>query len=234
MKNLNPFNKSKKNLNSGQNPFVAGSEGREEWNDRYFNMKKAIRNWQIAFLITSLSVIILSLLLVKITTQSQIKPYVVETCNGNPQAILPVTGNVPQEDKLVNYAISQFIVNARSIVSDGDAEKMALDKVYAFSADRTIEFLRNYFNKNNPFLLATQKTIQAIIVNSMKISPHTWQITWEETEKRTNDEESNKKTRWAAMITYRMGTPNEKFINQNPFGIYFTEISWSKIQEQNR
>ena len=31
------------------NPYTQGAEAKKEWNDRYRNMAKATRNWQIAF-----------------------------------------------------------------------------------------------------------------------------------------------------------------------------------------
>lgn len=214
------------------NPFTSGSEGREEWNDRYFSMKNQISRWQIAFYILGIITAILSFTAYKSATQSHIQPVVVETCNGEPKAVLPVIGSLADEDRLVKYALGQFIINSRTIIADADAEKRILDQAYAYSAGNTLEFLDEYYKKNNPFTIANEMTAQIIIIDSMKISPHTWQITWDEIRNSTNGNSLLSKSRWVGTVTYQQGEVNPKFINQNPFGIYFQQITWSEIQVQ--
>jgi type IV secretion system protein VirB5 len=225
-------NKSKDSQSSTGNPFTAGSEGREEWNDRYFSMKKQIAWWQIAFLISSIIAVLLAAAAFKYSTQSHIQPVVVEVCNGEPKNLLPVSAILPNEDRLVKYAIDQFITNSRMIIADAEAQKGLLDKTYAYSAGSTLQFLNDYYHQNNPFELAKQMVTQVMIIDSIKISPHTWQITWDEIRKNVNGNDVLSKKKWVATITVQLGNVNQKFIKENPFGIFISQMSWSEIPVQ--
>lgn len=215
-----------------QNPYVMGAQGRQEWNDRYFNLSKAIRHWQTAFASIVMLTIIMILIIAKMSMQSRIQPVVVETSQGMPVAILPVTGTLTNSVTLVNFAINQFIINARTIVADTQAQKTMLDKVYAYSAENTLSFLHDYYQKNNPFELAAQHTLQVSIINTTQISANTWQVTWDETQKNSNGDNAANVTRWMANVTYRLGEVNAAHLTENPFGIYITQVSWSPLPTQ--
>ncbi len=211
------------------NPFLKGAEGRKEWNDRYMNMAKAIRNWQLAFFAAIAIAVLLTLAVVKIATASRVQPFVVETNQGMPYAIKALPSLSASDQRIINFAINQFIINAKTIVDDTEAEKALLDKVYAYSADNTIPFLHDYYQANNPFDLADQYTVSVTIVNSMPISSHTWQVTWDET-KRSSSGTIMEVSRWMANLTYKFGEVNTKFMNDNPFGLYITQVAWSLSQ----
>jgi type IV secretion system protein TrbF len=220
---------SKKNNTPLQNPYVKGAEGRAEWNDRYMNLAKSVRNWQLAFAVVSLIALILVLTVMKMAGESQVKPFVVETNQGLPYAIRPVKGISGNDQRIINYAINQFIINSRTIISDVTAEKALLSKVLAYSADDTLKFMRDYYNQNSPFALAREFTVEVNIVNAMSLSKNTWQISWDET-KRANGNVVGV-SRWEADVTYKFGEVNPKFINDNPFGIYITNLSWAQSNQ---
>lgn len=223
------FNKNRHQESSG-NPYTAGSEGRQEWNDRYFNMKIQLTRWQMGFAALSVVTIILSIAAFRNASQSSIKPFVVEVCNGEPKAILTLTDSLPNEQILIQYAVDQFITNTRTIVSDIDEEKRKLDLAYAFSTGNMLTFLGDYYKKNNPIELGSQISVQVTNVNSIKISENTWQVTWEETKRSAAGNQLIDMTKWTAMITSTRGEVIKKFIRENPFGIYFTQITWNEIQ----
>lgn len=222
--------KSKVNQESSGNPYTAGSEGRQEWNDRYFNMKIQLTRWQVAFFVMSIATIILSVAAFKNASQSSIKPFVVEVCNGEPKSISPLTNSLTGEQTLIQYAVNQFIINTRTIVSDMDEEKRKLDLAYAFSTGNMLTFLGDFYKKNNPLELGAQISIQVTNVNSIKISENTWQVTWDETKRNAIGNQIIEATKWSAMITSARGEVIKRFIRENPFGIYFTQMTWNEIQ----
>ena len=215
---------------SVQNPYVKGSEGRAEWNDRYMNMKQMNQRWQLAFFIAILAVIVLAIVLGKIATESKVQPFIVETNNGMPYAIKPMQAVSVQDQRVINFAVNQFILNARTVVNDTDTEKNLLNKVYAYSANDAISFLHDYYQKNNPFELASQYYVTVNIVNSLSMSKNTWQVTWDETRHSTTGGNSLGTSRWMANLTYKLGDVNQKFISDNPFGFYITQVTWSQSQ----
>ncbi|MFZ0219060.1 MAG: type IV secretion system protein [Candidatus Aquirickettsiella sp.] len=217
--------------NSGkENPYISGSEGRKEWNDRYGSMRQSSRCWQRAFFCSMIINVIFALVIAKIATQSQIKPFIVETNRGMPYAIGSMRAASSADPRIINFAINQYIINARSLIHDTTAEKTLLNKVYAFSAGQAISFLRDYYQKNDPFRLSAQYTVTVQIINSLPISSHTWQVTWDETQYSSLDHHVLNVTRWIAQLTHQFGKVNPQFINDNPFGLYITHITWSQNQ----
>lgn len=216
-----------------ENPYINENAGKREWNDRYDNLSRGRRHWQMAFISAIALVIIQSVFMGRLALRSSIQPFVVETNQGMPYAIQPVSAVSSNDSRIVNYALNQFIMNVRSVVNDSEAEKNILNKVYAFSAKQAKLFLRDYFSAHDPFKMAGQYTISVQIINSLPISQNTWQITWEESKKDLVNHKLIEKTRWLAQLHYELGTVNPHFVMENPFGIYITEMNWSESQSHD-
>lgn len=222
-----PQAKLKKTETQGvQNPYAFGAEGRKEWNDRYMNMSKAVKNWQIACAVIALIALLQTVVIAKIASESRIQPYVVETAQGVPYAMKPVQGLSDKDKILVNYAINRFVINAKTIISDTQAEREMMDELYAYSAGNTAAILQDYYEKNNPFTIASDYTVSVNIVNALPVSKNTWQITWEEVKRQVNGGAIVETTKWEGQFTYQYG--DVKNVTRNPFGIYITNFSWSQ------
>ncbi len=219
----------KKKCNS-ENPYISGEIGRREWNDRYHNLTTARRNWQWAFWVCLLLVITQAIFMGRMALRSSIQPFIVETSQGMPYSIRathPISAHDPQ---VVNFALNQFIINARSLIHDTAAEKNILNKVYAYSAGKTKAFLHEYYAANDPFKSANQFSVNVQIVNSMPISKNTWQITWDESKTDLINGKLIEKNRWMAQLHFEFGSVNSHFLTDNPFGIYVTDLTWSQSQ----
>jgi type IV secretory pathway TrbF-like protein len=161
-----------------------------------------------------------------------VQPFVVETDKGVPYAIRPVDATLSANDqRLINFALDQFIINTRTVLGDPKAEGMLLDKAYAYAADGALDTLQSWFSQNNPYETAKKQTVSVNIVDAMPLSKNTWQIIWDETTHANGGGSPPTTTRWMANVSYRIGEVNPKFINQNPFGLYVTDVSWSKSQQ---
>lgn len=209
------------------NPYL---EAQKAWDDRYWQLAKSKHNWQIACGVISVIALILTITNARLATDSHILPIAVETCQGTATNILPVQISPNNLTMIVKFALNQFIVNARTIVADADAEKALLDKVYAYSADNTLPFLADYYDKNDPFTLAANETADVAILDSMPISANTWQITFDVTKKGQGG--SQEKSRWLATLTFKQGEVNQKYVSTNPFGLYVTSVTWAEISTQ--
>lgn len=212
-----------------ENPYVKGAIGKKIWNNRYLNMKNSILYWRVAFFFSMLIVFFLLFIVKNITNQSKIQPVIIETNHGFPYAILPVKVKASLEDsRVINYIFNQFIINSRTVIADQDAQKTLLDKVYAYAADDALNVLKDYYFKHNPFNDSKNYTVSVQIINAMKLSDHTWQITWDEISSPIIGSALPKTTRWMANLSYRFSKVNEDMINENPFGFYVTNIYWSQ------
>lgn len=217
-----------KKCNTHTNPYVKGAEGQKAWDDRYGNMQQSLKLWQFAFFSALMTIAVLGGMLGYVSATSKVQPFVVETHEGMPYAIAPMQSVSAHDQRLINFAINQFIINARTVVHDPEAQKTLLDKVYAYSANQTLSFLHDYYQKNNPFEMAAHSTITANIVSSLPMSHDTWQITWDETEHNLTDESRTKTTRWVANVTVQLGEVNPHFMTANPFGLYITQMAWTQ------
>lgn len=211
-----------------ENPYVAGAPGRREWNDRYFNMSNAIKQWQIAFYGMLGLVVIFAFLMVREANKVKVQPFVVEMNQGMPVAIQDMSEGDPNDKKIILFALEQFIVNARSIVSDETAEKAMLNKVYAYAADGTVSFLNDYYKENDPFQESNTHTTSIDIVNTLKVGDNTYQITWDESMRDANTGTMMGKARYIGEVTYKMGEVDKRFVKDNPFGLYVSQLSWSE------
>jgi len=209
-----------------QNPYVLGAEGRQEWNDRYMNMAKAVKNWQIACAVIAVIAVLQLVVIGKIASESKIQPYVVETSNGMPYAMKPVQGLSEKDQVLVNYVVNRFVINAKTVISDTAAEQAMMEELYAYSAGNSPAVLQDYYTKNNPFKTASDYAVSVNIINALPVSKNTWQITWEETKRQANGGAVVDTSKWEGQFTYQYG--EVKNPTKNPFGIYVTNFSWSQ------
>lgn len=211
------------------NPYIKDSEGRREWNDRHGSLQQSIRLWQLAFFSALMTIVVLGAVLGYIATTSKVQPFVVETHEGMPYAIVPMHSTSLNDQRLINFAINQFILNARTIVQDSLAQKALLDKVYAYAANQTLPFLHDYYQTHQPFEMAQQGTVSVSIVSSLPLSSHLWQVMWDETVHHNGDGNNTQTTRWVANVTVQFGEINPHFLNANPFGLYITQLTWTPM-----
>ncbi len=213
--------------NTQQNPYVAGAAGRQEWNDRYRNLSKAAEHWRIAFMLAMGLVVLFAFAAVKLALAVKVQPFVVETNQGMPYAIKPMQSASANDERLINFVINQFIINAKTIVGNTEAEQTLLNKVYAYSANDTLDFLTEFYQKNDPFVLAAK---YSIAVHAMPTGKDTWQVTWDEVKSDSATGSVLGTTRWIGYVDYALGDVNPKHMNENPFGFYITHVSWAQSQ----
>lgn len=214
------------------NPYVVGASGRQEWNDRYKTMSAANRYWQFAFIAALGMVLVLVGVVTHLALAAKVQPFVVETHDGMPYAIQPMKAISAHDQTLINFVMNQFIIHAKTIEADAEAEKALLNQVYAYSADDTLDFLAQFYQKNDPFALAAHYTVTVRIVHAMPTRPDTWQITWDETQSDASSGVVLSTTRWIGYLTYTLGEVNSQWMNDNPFGLYITHVSWAPTQTE--
>ena len=213
---------------SVENPYVIGALGRKEWDDRYFNMARANKQLQIALYAMLGLVVIFAFLMVREANKVKVTPFVVEMNDTVPIAIKEMSAGAPNDKRIILFALEQFIVNARSILSDETAERALLEKVYAYASDRGVTFLNDYYQENDPFERAATHTTSIDIVNVLQVSDKTYQITWDETGRDSHSGRVISKSRYIGDVTYKMGEVDKRFIKDNPFGLYVSDMSWSQ------
>ena len=209
------------------NPYV---EARQEWNDRYLDLVRARRWWQLAAVAELVVVGLLSAGLVALSLQHKTVPYVVEVdALGAAVAVKPAeAGGRPTDERIVRYQLAAFVRGARAVMTDRAAMKRGLDQVYAYARGPARTFLDDYYRANNPFEIAKTYTVSSVVTSLLQVSERSWQVRWSE-EQRGLDGTLLGRSNWEAVLSVEMVPPTTAdAIQANPFGLYVTEIRWTK------
>jgi type IV secretion system protein VirB5 len=214
---------------TSQNSFnPEGIYGRKEWYERYQLLHKNIRHWRTAFFVSIGFSAMLTAGMVYLSCQQKVKPFVIQSNQTMPYYLQTVEEISQNDQRLINFALNQFIINARTVVRDHEAQKNLVNKVYAYAADRTLPYLTDFYQKNNPLEQSTEITVSVSILNALPLSKDTWQIVWEENKRHAENGTLISTHRWMANVTYAFGEVQEKFLHDNPFGLYITDLTWSE------
>jgi len=209
------------------NPYV---EARREWNDRYLDLVRARRWWQITAVAELALVGVLGSGLVALSLQHKTIPYVVEVDTlGAATAVKPAeAAGRPTDERVVRYQIVAFVRGTRAVMTDRAAMKRGLDQVYAYARGSARTFLDDNYRTNNPFEIAKTYTVLPAVASLLPLSERSWQVRWSE-EQRGLDGTLLGRSTWEAVLAVETVPPTAAdAIQVNPFGLFVTEIRWSK------
>jgi type IV secretion system protein VirB5 len=209
------------------NPYV---EARREWNDRYLDLVRARRWWQIAAAAELALVGLLGGGLVALSLQHKTVPYVVEVDSfGAAVAVAPAqAAGRPGDERIVRYQLAAFVRGARAVLTDRAAMKRNFEQVYAYARGPARIFLDEHYRANNPFETAKTYTVAPTVSSLLRLSEHSWQVRWSE-EQRGLDGTLLGRSNWEGVLAVETVPPtNAEAIQANPFGLYVTEIRWTK------
>ncbi len=212
---------------SESNPYV---EARREWNDRYLDLTRERRRWQIVASGELLVLMTLAIGLVWLSVQYKTVPYVVEVDSlGTALAIKPAENATHSADeRVVRHQLAAFIRGARQVMTDRIAMKQGLEQVYAYARGSARTFLDEYYRANNPFEIAKTYVVVPTVTSLLPLSPTSWQVRWAE-EQRGVDGSSLGKSQWEGLLTIQIVAPSSAdSIQANPLGLYVTDLRWTK------
>jgi len=205
---------------------------RREWDERYGGLIKRGEQWRVAAVLALIVAVVEAIVIVGVATRPRIAPYVVAVDSlGRVAAAGAIDGSSPVDEHMKQAAVMQWVQELRGVTSDGQAERAAIDHVYALigsqSAAQTI--VTDYFRANQPFDRGSRETVQVQVNAILPNSPHSYEVDWTETQ-RTLDGKPISSDRWRGIFTVAINPPtDEAVLAVNPFGIYLMDVSWSKV-----
>jgi type IV secretory pathway TrbF-like protein len=214
-------------MRAPENPYLAA---RFEWNERYHGFLRAKRNWQLIAVVALVVNAMLGLGILWLASQSRVTPYVVEVDElAQTLVVGPAEKARNTDPRLVRHQLAEFIRKVRAIVADGAAEKQILDSAYAHASGAAMQFLNDHFKEHNPFLRMQERTVSVEVTSVLPLpASDSWQLQWTETHRRL-DGAVLVRERWQALLAVEIrpgDTPEQ--IEQNPLGLYVTDIQWTK------
>jgi type IV secretion system protein TrbF len=206
-------------------------EARREWNDRYADLARATRNWQLVAAGALVADLVLAGGTVWLAERRVVVPYVVEVDKLGFAMTAGPAGREPDtlsSDKVTRYQLAAFVRAARAVIADPVALKRALDQVYAYARGPAVAFLDDYYRGSNPFEHAKKVTVAVDVQSLLPLSERTWQVRWMETT-RALDGSVTGKTAWEAVLSVDTVAPaSEEAMLSNPLGLYVVNLSWTR------
>ncbi|MFM2083189.1 MAG: hypothetical protein RLY95_7 [Pseudomonadota bacterium] len=215
---------SKESGQASSNPYL---NAKREWDERYGDQISRAHSWRIAALASSAVSALAVLGAVYIGSQSKIQPMVVALDTlGSPLA-LALPSKAAPEKRILEAQIANWIWNARTVISDGAAQKELIARVYAMAGKDAAQFLNSEYAEHPPF--GGQST-SVSITGILPISNDTFQVTWNEVT--TKDGQAGLAQQWKANVTTGFDpklTSTPKVILANPLGIFVRTLSWTQL-----
>ena len=224
--NFKPESPPKGTQGKAMNPF-------DSWNDRYLNLAKGVRNWQLAFssifLLFSISLAVTYFVSIKAT----FIPYVIEVeKDGKVNSIgRPLEENYQVTEGQVKYFLRQFILNTRTISLDPVLYGKKYKEAFYFVSTQSRQKLGLLYEEDQVLKkLKEKETVSPVITSIIKIAgtPNSYQIRWTETY--FNKEGGVKDNVKLSGIYTISSTPpeTEEALYRNPLGIIIEDFSQSK------
>lgn len=210
------------------NPYV---EARREWNERYGDYIHQAHHWRTMALISGAVALVSVMGIAYIGAQNKVVPYVVEVDKlGELAAIARADHARAVDSRVIKAYLARFVADWRTVTVDRQAQKSAIDRVYAMLPGGSIALskLNDYFREHNPFALATKESVSVAVTNLLPLSERTWQLEWQEV---TRDQRGSVQStvRMRASILVGITPPTqESLILVNPLGVYITDLNWAQ------
>jgi len=209
-------------------PYVAA---RREWDERYGSHVKRERNWRLFAYLLLLVAGCEGFALWTLLGQQKVVSYVVEVDRlGQAMSVRAADAASMTDPRVVKSLLARFVTDVRQVVTDGIAQKQAIDRVFSMVAPTTRArgFVAEFYRANLPYTRAEREIVSVEIIAVLPISGETYQIEWEETTRNVAGEVQSR-ARWKAAATVATNPPrDEQSIRTNPIGLYVVDLNWTQ------
>jgi type IV secretion system protein VirB5 len=134
------------------------------------------------------------------------------------------------DQRVIKAYLARFVADWRSVTVDRQAQKSAIDRVYAMlpSGSVALSKLNDHFKANNPFTVSSKRSVGVAVTNLLPISERTWQIEWQEVIRDARGDIQSKVRMKASIIVGITPPIDENLMLINPLGVYITDVNWSR------
>jgi type IV secretion system protein VirB5 len=204
-------------------------DAKKEWNERYGSYIKEAYIWKLISLLLLLITLLAVGGFIYTSSQNRFIPYIVQIDKlGEPISTFRAKASVVKDPKIIKFALSEFIVNYRTLYNDKDVQVQMIKKAYNYLSANSPAYnmITQYFVDNPPFNRKIRVVVK--VVSILQLTKNNWQIDWEE---RTfnNKGELIKTESYKGIVKFTIVPPStEETILKNPIGLYITEFNFNK------
>ena len=204
-------------------------DGKREWNERYGSYIKQAHVWKIISLLLLLTTILAVGGFIYTSSTNRFIPYIVQIDKlGEPISTFRAKASIVKDPKIIKFALSEFIVNYRTVYNDKDVQVQMIKKAYNYISVNSAAYnmLTQYFVDNPPF--HQKKRVVVKIISVLQLSKNNWQIDWEEKSFNSKGELMGTEN-YKGISKFAIVPPTtEATILKNPIGLYITEFNFNQ------
>ncbi len=200
----------------------------------YGSLQIKLQNSYRVSLILAITLVIAIIGIITIAAETKVKP-IPFIIHGNEVLTLSEQANLTSaKPKLAIYFAKQFIRDARTVTSDGDANAEHVIGAYSLTSGAATEVLKDFYKRHQPDVIARHLVKSIVITSMLQKSAHTLDMRWREVSRDINSGNVVHTVNYIAEISYVFKTPsqNETIVKHNPLGFYITELSWSNDEAE--
>ncbi len=213
-------------------PVTPYQRAAQVWDDRIGSARVQARNWRLAFFGALVLSGGLAGGLVWQSARGHIVPWVVQVDKlGEAQAVAPAEGDYRPTDPQIAFHLARFIEHVRSIPGDPVIVRQNWLRAYEFTTDKGALALNDYARANDPFADIGRVAVAVDVSSVIRASDDSFRVAW--TERRYQDAQLVKTSRWSAILAVAVQTPRDpEGLRTNPLGIFVHSINWSEELSQ--
>jgi type IV secretion system protein TrbF len=206
--------------------------GRIEYEELTGSIRKRLQNSiRLNFLEAAAIVPLVGAVLYLATQKTHVVPFVVAEHNGRVAAVgAAVRGPDDLTEATRQQLLRDWIEDARSVLSDWEAQKVLIEKVIRQTSGSTSRFMSNWYTEQRPDKRAKNEHVTVHIANVLPVSRQTYEVEWVEDTFNADGEQTGT-ARWKGWFRTNIDPAKDlTAAAQNPVGFAVTEVSWSKVQ----
>jgi type IV secretory pathway TrbF-like protein len=209
-------------------PVTPYQAAQQLWDDRIGSARVQAKNWRLMALGTLVLAFAMAGGLLWQSTHSTVTPYVVEVdTQGGVRAVGPAVEAYHPNDAQIDYHLSRFLRNVRSIPIDPIVLRENWLEAYDYATDRAAARLNEYARVRDPFANVGRTSIAIEITSVVRVSDSSFQLRW--IERSYVSGTLNSTERWTAILSIVLQPPKDVArIRKNPLGVYVDGLDWSR------
>lgn len=190
------------------------------------------RRWRWVAIVEGVALIVMMVSLVCVASSDRLVPYVVEIGSaGSTLAAHSARQASTVSQDVVAGQLGNFIVNARSVVSDPVIQKRDIDAVYGIVTGGAKDYIGDWYSTKgqSPYELSEHQINEVQILYVKPIAPPSYEISWTETIRAKDAKVHDSMETWAATVSVIFRPQSDEgSILSNPLGLYITALNWQK------
>jgi len=211
-----------------ESPYIAASAALRSEYERLAQSNRMMRH---SMIVMAIALVLSSTLSLYLARKPHALPYVIELDKAGEivGVAQPLTADQSKSEAVVRFELAQFITDARSVLADGVAEKVALHRVYDMARGEAATVLPTWYRDHPPFEIASKETIRADIDSVLRAPSGAYEVRWTETTRNLNGDVLST-VHWRALLAVQLVPPDPDHMLSNPIGLYVSQIDWSEEQ----